>query len=1171
MRIKELSLSGYKSFASRTRFVFPTGVTAVIGPNGSGKSNIADAVRWVLGETRPSHLRARSHDDLIFAGTERRSRAGIAEVLLTIDNTDGGLPIDFAEVTIGRRAERDGTMVYSINGARVRLRDVVDLLSGRFGQGHFTVIGQGLVDSFIAMRPDQRRALIDDAAGLTPLQRQAERTLRKLADTAENLRRVKDVQSELGPRLRRMERLAERAEQHGGVAAELRALLAGWYGWHTAAAAAAHATAAGHAAALAAERDAARGKAQEASQALDSASSASDQTEEGLRARRAARDAAGGALAAARQRVAVAAAQAAAVERQIEALATTTADLEEEAAALNGRAAEMDARLTELRAVYERHSAALGEARRAQEAADAERNARAAAADQRRAAFAALQTEIARLSARHSSIEETRTARTTQLAEAKAAGESAERSLAALTAAHEAALTAFTAIDEAHGALLAQAGAAESALDAEHAALADAREHHAAARQVHAEAEARMRTLESLFREAGTDAAAIDALTAGDRVAVRGTVAEFIAAPDEWEAAAAAALGPFVRAVVVADARAVADAVDIVRDARSAVHLAPSTAVTAHGVEWTPAKGETRATDVLACPEAPGLLAVLVADVAFVRDLAAATRAVERPGGPHRAATRDGQLVLRGGAVTVGAGNRDVLALARERRALPELLAATAVDAQTAGGAVDRHLEARRTLETELGRLAAARAAIEPERDAAAKARDHALAELDRGAREHAWSLERRARLTAEYDRLTAERQEVDDALAAAQPSLQQLEAEASAAAAALATIDLATPRAALAAANTAQAEAAAALAGHRAALDAVQREGAAARQRTAEAQTRRTTLTAEAVRWTEEHARAAADVERHGAEHAALDLALTSAEGAAGDVRAQARAQAESLEASRRTVAAVDARIAEATVAVARAEDRVTRLEEQRLADAEVLDLASDDLIADADGLEAPDDATETRIGQLRRRLREIGAIDREALATYHETAEHHAHLTAQVADLEAADRDLRTALETLDAEMAAGFAATFGRVAEAFGRYFPQLFGGGEAELTLESTDDAPPGIDIMARPPGKRSQPLSLLSGGERAITAVALLFALLEVSGTPFVVLDEVDAALDEANVDRFRGCLAELAGSMQVVIVTHNRGTVQSAETVYGITMAEDGASQVISLKVDPVA
>jgi chromosome segregation protein len=203
-----------------------------------------------------------------------------------------------------------------------------------------------------------------------------------------------------------------------------------------------------------------------------------------------------------------------------------------------------------------------------------------------------------------------------------------------------------------------------------------------------------------------------------------------------------------------------------------------------------------------------------------------------------------------------------------------------------------------------------------------------------------------------------------------------------------------------------------------------------------------------------------------------------------------------------------------------------------------------------------------------LRRELRAIGAIDAEALATFQETSEHFEHLTAQRADLETAAADLTGLLHRLEGEMSGRFATTFDRVADAFARFFPQLFSGGEAQLVLQSDEGGAPGIEIVARPPGKRRQPLALLSGGERALTAVALVFALLEVSATPFVVLDEVDAALDEANVDRFRSALVSLAESTQVIIITHNRATIQAADTVYGITMTEDGVSQAISLKVE---
>jgi chromosome segregation protein len=211
-----------------------------------------------------------------------------------------------------------------------------------------------------------------------------------------------------------------------------------------------------------------------------------------------------------------------------------------------------------------------------------------------------------------------------------------------------------------------------------------------------------------------------------------------------------------------------------------------------------------------------------------------------------------------------------------------------------------------------------------------------------------------------------------------------------------------------------------------------------------------------------------------------------------------------------------------------------------------------------------------ERRVGWLRRELRSIGGIDSEALAAYEESAEHLEHLRTERADLEAASADLREALATLEAEMAERFDRTFQDVAREFAHFFPALFGGGEAELVAVG-DDGEAGVDIVARPPGKRSQPLALLSGGERSLTSVALIFALLTVSRTPFVVLDEVDAALDEANVDRFRNALASLAAGSQVVIITHNRGTVQSAGTIYGVTMGDDGASQVISLRVDEAA
>jgi len=236
MRLKQLELQGYKSFANRTDFAFNAGVTAVIGPNGSGKSNVADAVRWVLGEQSFNLLRGKKTEDMIFSGSDQRARLGMAEVRLTLDNSDGSLPLDFQEVTIIRRAYRSGENEYLLNGNRVRLKDIVELLSrSGLSRRTYTVIGQGLVDQVLSQRPDERRALFEEAAGITAQQAKRDEALRRLDETKGNLQRVQDLLQEMAPRLRHLKLAADKANQARQLQADLQALLRTWYGyrWHT--------------------------------------------------------------------------------------------------------------------------------------------------------------------------------------------------------------------------------------------------------------------------------------------------------------------------------------------------------------------------------------------------------------------------------------------------------------------------------------------------------------------------------------------------------------------------------------------------------------------------------------------------------------------------------------------------------------------------------------------------------------------------------------------------------------------------------------------------------------------------------------------------------------------------------------------------------------------------
>jgi len=233
LRLKHLELHGFKTFASRSEFVFPTGITAIVGPNGSGKSNIADGLRWVLGEQSFSVLRAKKSEDLIFAGGEGRPRAGMAEVYLTFDNADGFFPIEFSEVTIGRRAYRDGENEYLLNGNKVRLRDITELLAQTgLARRTYTVIGQGLIDTALSLRPEERRALFEEAAGISLYQSKRADALRRLEETQRNLERVKDILAEIGPRVRQLERQARRAEDYTRLSVELRDMQRVSFGYH---------------------------------------------------------------------------------------------------------------------------------------------------------------------------------------------------------------------------------------------------------------------------------------------------------------------------------------------------------------------------------------------------------------------------------------------------------------------------------------------------------------------------------------------------------------------------------------------------------------------------------------------------------------------------------------------------------------------------------------------------------------------------------------------------------------------------------------------------------------------------------------------------------------------------------------------------------------------------
>jgi chromosome segregation protein len=1201
MRIKELSILGYKSFATRTRLVFPAGLTAIVGPNGSGKSNVSDAVRWVLGEGRASALRARSANELIFAGSQKRARGGLAEVSLTIDNSDGWLDIDYPEVIITRRAERDGQNAYQINGAKVRLRDVLDLLGGRLGQSSYTVIGQGLVDQFLSLRPDQRRTLIDDAAGIAPVQRRRDRAMRRLARTHDNMTRAQDILDEIGPRLRRMERLSKRAARHREVQSGLRQDLETWYGFQVHRAREALAGARKSAEDLLSQRIAAATAVTSAEQALGRAQAAALSTEQVAEQRRLARDARANALAAEREAAAVARTRLEELGRRLEELSGEAEIARGQHATLGAQRDALTVEVEGLAGIHAQRQQERQTARAALAALAAREAEQAAALEQAREDMLALRTRQAGRQARLATLEEDLARRNEELTAAEQRHQEMVAAAKASAQKAEAAEAAWREADAAVRAAAAATAAADVALRESATSLAAATQEGARAQARLASLHTRAEALAALMGQVGTDEAILDRLRGASELRLVGTVAELLDIPAAWEAAVAAALQEKARGVVVRDMAAV-DRVLVVLAEKATPGLCIVPLADAAPGAWRPATGEVSAATQVASPHASGLAELLLGDLALVEDLAAARKAVARSGGPRRAATRDGRLVEAGGVHSLAGEARNLLEIARERRSLPQAIAAAEEQLEVAAAEGDRLAEARRTLEGRAGDLAAERVEREGARDEATAARDAARSALARAERERTWAAESIERLETERTRLGEERTRLIGESESEEVRETQLARALSTAQEAVDPDSLAAARQEDARRTAAVAEASEDLAARSARLDAAQREWQAAVARASDLEKRAESAKAEilALAAQAERGREAtpdATGPEGGNALAAEVAAVAEAELLMHAAREESREASSALEDARRRVAHLDERLSEARLGVARAEDRLERLAEQLRADADILPVSEDApdqiLRGEVGELRLPEvDALpsdlERNIARQRGELRAIGAIDQEALAAFEETAERHRFLTEQLGDLRAADRDLRELIATLEREMAERFDQTFTKVASAFERFFPQLFGGGEAELTFvksssnassssedeeASAEESPSeaGIDILARPPGKRRQPLSLLSGGERAITAVALLFALLEVSGTPFVVLDEVDAALDEANVDRFRSCLESLVENVQVVIITHNRATVQSADTVYGVTMAEDGASRTVSLRVEAAA
>ncbi|GIH70697.1 chromosome segregation SMC family protein [Sphaerimonospora thailandensis] len=1245
MYLKALTLRGFKSFASATTLRFEPGITCVVGPNGSGKSNVVDALAWVMGEHSAKSLRGGKMEDVIFAGTSSRPPLGRAEVTLTIDNTDGALPIDYTEVTISRLMFRSGQSEYAINGDTCRLLDIQELLSDSgIGREMHVIVGQGQLDQVLHAGPDERRAFIEEAAGVLKHRKRKEKALRKLDAMQANLTRVQDLVTELRRQLKPLGRQAEIARKAAVIQADLRdarlrlladdvVTLRDTLRREEADEAAVQARRSR------VENDLAEGQRREAE--LETAENeaqprlkAAQETFYRLSALRERLRGVEG-LAAERQRHA---ADAASIERR----GRDPEDLEREAAEVREQERTLSEELEEAR---ERLAAAVEIRAEAEEALAAEERrlaAAARAAADRREALARLrgQVESARSRARAAGEEVGRLTRALDEARQRAerarvdhdAQESSEpvadpELAAELAAAQEGVDLARAAVEEAR-AVGVQAEAvvdeARAALTAPREALAAAGSAVTAARAADQESQRTMAALQArcealeMSLAGGADGAA--ALLGAGLPGVLGPIAALLNVEPGAEAAVAAVLA--VDGVAVASLTAAVAAVEQLRDCgggRCALLIAAGPeSVGPESVEQTegavrqaaepPVAGAAWAADLVKVSEElrPSAEALL-ADVVVVPDLITARKVVDlRP--DLRAVTRAGDVLgahaARGGA----AGESSALQM---RRALDE----AAAESATARAAAERHAEAlaeataaeeacRLAVEAAQARVAEASSGVSAAQNAVNSAQNGlnaAQAVLD-GLRGRQRDADRRAAEAAKHlARLEAAVKAAQDEAARLARAVQDAEEAGETAQAGVVELEERLAEAEYAAeleaepTTDARDELAAACGVTRQAEMEVRLAVRTAEERARGIAGRVDGLLRAARREREDRAQAAAERARRRAQ---AQTAATVVEGARAALRAiegSLAAAAQERDEAERARGEIDAELKAVRLRVrelgaeldalvnrvhgsemARTERRL-RLEQMEQRAMEEFGLELEPLIAEY-GPEAPvpgeppvpyvREEQEKRARVAERQMAQLGKVNPLALEEFAALEERHAFLTSQLEDLKKTRKDLLLVVKEVDERVEQVFAAAYEDVAREFAQIFQRVFPGGEGRLMLtDPSDMLTTGVEVEARPPGKKVKRLSLLSGGERSLTAVAFLISIFKARPSPFYVMDEVEAALDDTNTQRLLTLFEELRQSSQLIVITHQKRTMEIADALYGVSMRGDGVTQVVSQRL----
>ncbi|MDT8442427.1 MAG: chromosome segregation protein SMC [Desulfuromonadales bacterium] len=1176
MKIKRLEITGFKSFVERTILDFDAGITSIVGPNGCGKSNIVDAIRWVMGEQSARHLRGKTMEDVIFGGSENRKPFGMAEVALIMDNADGACPTayrDYAEIQICRRLYRNGDSEYLINKTPCRLLDISELfMDTGVGNRAYSIIEQGKIGMIVNARPEERRSLIEEAAGVTKFKSRKKSALRKIEATEQNLLRLNDIVGEVRRQMNSLKRQAQRAEKFREFREELRAIdlqLA----LREFRALTARIEETGAATASQAER-------------LEIAQRQLEQADLELERKRLAHLDHEKATTTAQEQVHALTGDIQKVESRLEFAGRETENL-----------AQQQGRIAEERADIERRLADSG-----QEGVDLERlrseQAQAAEAEKARLAEAEdrLQRLLAEEAGRAESLEQARTQLyhlLSDLSRLNSRQEEAERrvqSLAETTARNrQEALTVQAQCDRLaadRDRLHGQLAGAESERD-QLVGRRDAFEKRR--QQLQQEIEqleadllgqraelsrqsSRLESLQQLEKSLAGYGRGVKAVLAEAslQAGMQGLVADFLEVPPHYEAAVEAALGERVQALLPKESPAALAALAFLREREGRCTFLLSE---------TPAPPEpqfsegTPLAELVASPRQPTLAGRLFAGVFLVTEVTAfAGRSL--PAGVVLV-SEDGTTLNDRGELT--GGGRQLLdrGLLHKKREIREL-GSSVKTLESVVAELNRRRDdlSRQRADGENGLRTVQEQLYRMELQVAESRKD-----IDGLDREKARLHERLEVLSLEEEQLHAEHQSLGEVLE-----------------------QTATGRADGEQRKEAQEQLVARLTG----------ESRDLRSQVERLQQQVTTLKVSLAGLLEREESARNALERAerlreelGARREALARqrleAVTRTEGLATETRelrmrldvlysrrreAQEKLdrQRDAFEESRRCIDEDEQAIRQLRQRVGNQREQLTRAEmqsrelelesehlRQAFLERQRVDLADDTVQALYD-IGFDESGSQQRRAYLRNRIDEIGEVNLMAIEEFQELEERYGFLTGQQEDLQQSLDGLRAAIGKINRTTRKRFAQTFDQVNEQFRRVFPRLFNGGQAELRLTDENDLlETGIEIVAQPPGKKLQNVTLLSGGEKALTAVALIFSIFLIKPSPFCLLDEVDAPLDDANIGRFNDMVREMADAAQFIIITHNKRTMEIADNLYGVTMEEPGVSKMVSVQMREVA